>query len=313
MQTTLVKNKLSNTQVLLNNNNLSLKNSKVKTKRNNLSFDSKDYLFNSYYKDVNKYPLLSREEEEYLARLARNGDIKAKEKLINSNLRFVVSVAKKYQNRGFPIMDLIAEGNMGLITAIEKFNPDKGYHFISYAVWWIRQAILKSLAEKTKLIRLPLNKTNELIQIERYINEKEDYGYTPEISEISKELSISKQNIENILNLSKEFKSLEENIFDSSDSSMLYEFIPDKQISPDKFFERENLKEVVDNVLNTLTPKEKEVIKYRFGLNGDEPMSLQEIGNIFNLTKERIRQIEKKALRKLKHPTRLKKLKQAVV
>ncbi|MCX8058709.1 MAG: RNA polymerase sigma factor RpoD/SigA [Spirochaetes bacterium] len=283
-----------------------------KIKLNSDKVDNKDYLFKSYYKDVNRYPLLERDEEERLARLAKEGDLKAKEKLINSNLRFVVSIAKKYQNKGLSMMDLIAEGNVGLLNAIEKFDPDRGYHFISYAVWWIRQAILKAISEKTRMVRLPLNKTNELIHIERYLNKNEDLGINPNIDKISEDLSISKDSLETILTFSKEFISLEEKISDNSDSSLFYEFIPDNSISPEEESENLHVKETINNILNTLTEREREVIMYRFGLYGGEPLSLQEIGNKFNLTKERIRQIEKKALRKLKHPTRIKKLKQAL-
>lgn len=269
----------------------------------------KDFLFKKYFNDVKKFRLLTREEEDELSRKAKAGDEEAKEILINSNLRFVVSVAKKYQNQGLPLMDLIAEGNVGLLNAVEKFDPDMGYHFISYAVWWIRQAILKALSEKTRLIRLPLNKMNDLLHIEKLIDEFQNKGLNIDIDEVSRKLNIPKQTIEDILTISRDYLSFDYKFTDSADSATLGEILPDSSIDPQENSENLYVKETIDKILDTLTPREKNIIILRFGLNGEKAMSLQEVGNIYNLTKERIRQIEKKALRKLKHPSRAKKLK----
>ena len=271
--------------------------------------DDKDFLFKSYFNDVKKYPLLTREEEDELTRLAKLGDQTAKERLINANLRFVVSVAKKYQNQGLPLMDLIAEGNVGLLTAIEKFDPDMGYHFISYAVWWIRQSILKALSEKTKLIRLPLNKMNDLLHIERIIEEAQNKGKNLDSSEIAMKLGISKETVEEVLSISRDYLSFDYKLHNTQDSSTLGEIINDEKENPEENFEKSYVKDIIDQVLDTLTEREKKIIKMRFGLDNNEPLSLQEIGKEFKLTKERIRQIEKKALRKLKHPSRTRKLK----
>lgn len=269
----------------------------------------KDFLFKKYFNDVKKFRLLTREEEDELSRRAKQGDENAKEILINSNLRFVVSVAKKYQNQGLPLMDLIAEGNMGLLTAVEKFDPDMGYHFISYAVWWIRQAILKALSEKTRLIRLPLNKMNDLLHIEKLMEEFQNKGLSVDIEKLSKKLDIPRQTIEDILTISRDYLSFDYKFTDSSDSATLGEILPDSGKDPQQNSEELYIKETIDKILDTLTPREKNIIILRFGLNGEKAMSLQEVGNIYNLTKERIRQIEKKALRKLKHPSRARKLK----
>jgi RNA polymerase primary sigma factor len=266
----------------------------------------------SYYlNEISKIPLLTREEEESLATLAKNGDKKAKEKLIRANLRFVVTVAKKYRNRGIPLADLINEGNMGLITAIDKFEVERGFHFISYAVWWIRQAILKAICERSRAIRLPLNRANELVQIEkakRFMEIRDNVEPTPE--EIAKELSMDKDLVNHLLNVSRETISLETPAYeDKKNSSCISDFITDEKFdTPEEEVEKKSLHEAINKVLNTLTEKEKQIIEYRYGLNGNKSMSLKQIGEKYDLTKERIRQIEKKALVRLRHSSRSDKL-----
>lgn len=266
----------------------------------------------SYYlNEISKIPLLTREEEESLATLAKNGDKKAKEKLIRANLRFVVTVAKKYRNRGIPLADLINEGNMGLITAIDKFEVERGFHFISYAVWWIRQAILKAICERSRTIRLPLNRANELVQIEkakRFMETRDNIEPTAE--DIAKELSMDKDLVKHLLNVSKETISLEAPVYeDKKTSSCISDFITDEKFdTPEEEVEKQSLHDAINKVLNTLTEKEKQIIEYRYGLNGNKSMSLKQIGEKYDLTKERIRQIEKKALVRLRHSSRSDKL-----
>jgi RNA polymerase primary sigma factor len=267
---------------------------------------SDDNSLSIYLKEINKVPLLSREEEEMYARRAADGDPVAKNKLINANLRFVVNVAKKYQNQGLPLADLISEGNIGLMNAIERFDVNKGYHFISYAVWWIRQAILKAICEKSRMIRLPLNRANELVQIEKVRKELQigSRGES-EIDEIARQLDMDRDHVAELLNISRDLVSLDTPIYDEKDSSLLSDFVEDKgQKAPEETVVDRSLKEEINQVLSTLSKKEADIIQYRFGLNGKRPMSLKEIGTRYKLTKERIRQIEKKALKRLQHPSR---------
>jgi RNA polymerase primary sigma factor len=259
-----------------------------------------------YLKEINSVSLLTREEEDKYARAAAKGDRLAKEKLIRANLRFVVNVAKKYQNQGLPLPDLISEGNIGLMNAIEKFDVDRGYHFISYAVWWIKQAILKAICEKSRMIRLPLNRANELVQIEKARKELQNSkGTEPETKEIAAFLDMEEEHVESLVNISRDLVSLETPVFTEKDSTLLGEFVEDADYkAPDDTVIEKSLKEEINSVLETLTKKESEIIQYRFGLNGKIPLSLKEVGDKFRLTKERIRQIEKKAIRRLKHPSR---------
>ena len=267
---------------------------------------SDDNILSIYLKEINKVPLLTREEEKDYARRAAKGEIFAKNKLIQGNLRFVVNVAKKYQNQGLPLADLISEGNIGLMNAIERFDVSKGYHFISYAVWWIRQAILKAICEKSRMIRLPLNRANELVQIEKIRKELQSVSRgDPEIQEIAKALDMSEDHVADLINISRDMVSLDTPIYDEKDSSILSDFVEDKgQKAPEESVIDRSLREDINAVLNTLSGKEADIIQYRFGLNGKRPMSLKEIGNRYALTKERIRQIEKKALKRLQHPSR---------
>lgn len=260
-----------------------------------------------YLKEINRIPLLTREEETDLAIRAKAGDKEAKDRIVKANLRFVVKIAKKYQNHGLDLTDLISEGNIGLLTAIDRFDVEKGYHFISYAVWWIRQAILKAVCEKSRMIRLPLNRANELVQIEKTRkiitgNRTEE----EEIEEISDILDMDPGHIRDILNIAREMVSLDASVrHNDSESATVGEFIQDTMYAdPEEKAISLSMKDDIDDVLETLTPKEAEVIRYRFGLDGRESLSLKEVGDRFDLTKERIRQIEKKAIRRLQHPTR---------
>jgi RNA polymerase primary sigma factor len=259
-----------------------------------------------YLKEINKIPLLTRSEEEKLARRAAKNDKIAKEKLIRANLRFVVNVAKKYQNQGLPLADLISEGNIGLMNAIERFDVEKGYHFISYAVWWIRQAILKAICEKSRMIRLPLNRANELVQIEKVRKDLQGEQFaTSETDMIARKLDIDREHVSDLLNISRELISLDTPVYSEKDSSLLGDFVEDKNhITPDDVVIANSLREDINGVLTTLSQKESEIIQYRFGLNGKRAMSLKEIGSMYKLTKERIRQIEKKAIKRLQHPSR---------
>ncbi len=259
-----------------------------------------------YLMEIDRVKLLTREEEEYLAKRAFNNNQEAREKLIKANLRFVVNIAKKYQKRGLPLIDLINEGNMGLITASDKFDYRKGYHFISYAVWWIKQSILKALSEKTRLIRLPLNRANQLMQIERYKKEKDQTrGGDVSSDEIALALDIEEGSVNDIINASREYISFDAPIMFDKKERFLSEILKDTNFKePEDRLIDGSLKEAIFIALETLTAKEQTVIKYRYGLESNEPMSLKEIGKKFNLTKERIRQIEKKAIRRLRHPSR---------
>jgi RNA polymerase primary sigma factor len=263
-----------------------------------------------YLREINKIPLLTRAEEIDLARRAAKGLQDAKDKLIKANLRFVVNVAKKYQNQGLTLSDLISEGNLGLITAVDKFDVEKGYHFISYAVWWIKQSILKAICEKSRMIRLPLNRANELLQIEKV---KREIGSNKDgeadIDEIADFLDMDKSRINDLINASKEFVSLETPLSSDKDANTISDLMEDtKGADPEEILINNTLQDSIEEVLSTLTDKESNVIKFRFGLNGERPHSLKEIGDKYNLTKERIRQIEKKAISRLRHPIRSQKL-----
>ena len=262
--------------------------------------DTTDSSLTWYLDRINKIPLLSREEEDLFARLAKNGDEEAKNTLVKSNLRFVVSIAKKYQTRGLSFLDLINEGNMGLIKAAEKFDPDKGFHFISYAVWWIRQAILLAISQKTSLIRIPLNRTTDLQKIEKVNKELElKLHREPTAEEISESLDMDGSEVSYLQNIPQDFVSLDAALSDGDDTPIINLLEDRRGDSPDKRVLHDTLSDEIRNILDTLTKSEREIIKMRFGLDGNEPMSLQQIGNKYNLSKERIRQIEKKALRKL--------------
>ncbi len=264
-----------------------------------------------YLKDINKIPMISHEEEIELAKKAQAGDAVAKNKLVNSNLRFVVNVAKKYQNHGLDLTDLISEGNIGLLTAVEKFDVSKGYHFISYAVWWIRQSILKAICEKSRAIRLPLNRANELVQIEhakKVIGSKK--SEQQEFEEIAAMLNMDAGHVRDMVNISRDIVSLDAEINDGGDGhTKLADFYEDESYErPEEKAITEAMHNDINKVVDTLRPNEAKVIRMRYGLNGLKPMSLKEVGQECDLTKERIRQIEKHAIVRLQHPTRARKL-----
>jgi RNA polymerase primary sigma factor len=280
---------------------------KTSKARNATQFiNSDENVLSMYLKEINKIPLLSREEEDTVALAAAEGNRAARDKLVSANLRFVVNVAKKYQGQGLPLSDLISEGNIGLLNAVERYDVTKGYHFISYAVWWIRQAVLKAICEKSRMIRLPLNRANELVQIEKVRKLCQEHtSAEAEIKEIAKILDMESEHVADIINISRDLISLESPVNTDKDSSTLGDFIEDEgYTAPDEAALERALQDDIESVLGTLNEKEAEIIRYRFGLKDEAPMSLKEIGDKFNLTKERIRQIEKKALKRLQHPSR---------
>ena len=270
-----------------------------------------DNILALYLKDINKIPMLSHEEQSELADKAQKGDKKAQDKLVNANLRFVVNVAKKYQNHGLDLTDLISEGNLGLLTAVEKFDSSKGYHFISYAVWWIRQSILKAICEKSRPIRLPLNRANELVQIE---HAKKVLGHKKteqqEYEEIGKMLNMEPSHVREMVNISRDMISLDAEINDGENNhAKIGDFFEDDTYDrPEEKAIDNAMKNDINNIVDSLKPNEAKIIRMRFGLNGYKPMSLKEVGEICDLTKERIRQIEKNAIIRLQHPTRSRKL-----
>lgn len=268
-------------------------------------------VLNMYLKEINRIPLLTHEEETELALKAAAGDKAAKDKIVNANLRFVVNVAKKYQGHGIDLVDLISEGNVGLLTAIDKFDVTKGYHFISYAVWWIRQAILKAVCEKSRAIRLPLNRANELVQIEKarkVVGNKKSEDQ--EILEIGSLLGMEPMHVREMINLSKEMVSLDAQVkADDSGRNSFGDFIEDTvNESPEEKAIEAAMRNDIEAVLDTLKPNEAKVIRLRYGLDGSKPMSLKEVGEICNLTKERIRQIEKHAIVRMQNPVRSSRL-----
>lgn len=265
--------------------------------------DNDNEILSSYLDTIDRIPLLTYEEEYDLAIKAKNGDKKAREKLVNANLRFVVSVAKKYRGQGLPLEDLVDEGNYGLIVAVDKFEPEKGYHFISYAVWWIRQSILKALAEQSRPVRLPLNRSNELIQITRaqsqlmHKNQKSE----PTVAEIAKEAGLDEKLVKDLLAITKDMVSFDSPLkSDEEGESSLADFIEDNSQSPEDEMVNKTMESDIKGLLSVLNDKERDIIVKRYGFNGEEPRSLKSIGDEYNLTKERIRQIEKSALLKLK-------------
>ncbi len=263
-----------------------------------------------YLKEIGKVPLLSAEEEIELAKRMEEGDEEAKNKLCEANLRLVVSIAKRYVGRGMLFLDLIQEGNLGLIKAVDKFNYRKGFKFSTYATWWIRQAITRSIADQARTIRIPVHMVetiNKLIRVSRQL--LQTYGREPLPEEIAKEMGISVDKVREIQKIAQEPVSLETPIGEEEDSH-LGDFIPDDDVpAPAEAAAFSMLKEQLVEVLGTLTEREQKVLKLRFGLEDGRSRTLEEVGKEFEVTRERIRQIEAKALRKLRHPSRSKKLK----
>lgn len=263
-----------------------------------------------YLKEIGRVQLLNAEEEVHLAELIEQGDESAKKRLAEANLRLVVSIAKRYVGRGMLFLDLIQEGNMGLIKAVEKFDHRKGFKFSTYATWWIRQAITRAIADQARTIRIPVHMVetiNKLIRIQRQL--LQDFGREPTPEEIGEQMELTPEKVREILKIAQEPVSLETPIGEEDDSH-LGDFIEDAEAqSPADHAAYELLKEQLEDVLETLTDREENVLRLRFGLDDGRTRTLEEVGKVFGVTRERIRQIEAKALRKLRHPSRSKKLK----
>ena len=262
-----------------------------------------------YLKEIGKVPLLTPEEEQALAKQMAEGDEDAKRRMAEANLRLVVSIAKRYVGRGMLFLDLIQEGNLGLIKAVEKFDYTKGYKFSTYATWWIRQAITRAIADQARTIRIPVHMVetiNKVIRVSRQL--LQELGHDPTAEEIANEMNMPVEKVRDILKIAQEPVSLETPIGEEEDSH-LGDFIPDEDASePSEAASFSLLKEQLMEVLETLTPREKKVLELRFGIDDGRTRTLEEVGKEFNVTRERIRQIEAKALRKLRHPSRSKKL-----
>ncbi|HEB85074.1 MAG TPA: sigma-70 family RNA polymerase sigma factor [Bacteroidetes bacterium] len=262
-----------------------------------------------YLQEIGEYDLLNTKEEIELARRIHTGDQEALEKLTKANLRFVVSVAKQYQNQGLSLGDLINEGNLGLIKAAERFDETRGFKFISYAVWWIRQSILQALAEQSRVVRLPLNRVGALNKIGKaYSNLEQTFEREPSPEEIAEALDMTPFEVTDTLKMSGRHLSMDAPFNQGEDNRLLDILHNDSEPPPDTTLISESLKKEVERSLATLSPREAEVIRLYFGLNIEQPLTLEEIGEKFSLTRERVRQIKEKAIRRLRHASRSKAL-----
>jgi RNA polymerase primary sigma factor len=262
-----------------------------------------------YLREISKYPLITREDEVDLATRIRTGCEVSLDKLVRSNLRFVVSVAKKYQNHGVSLSDLINEGNLGLIRAAHKFDETKGIKFISYAVWWIRQAILQALAEQSRIVRVPLNRAGTLHRIgKRSSALQQELGREPTVEEIAEGMDISEEEVAKTLSISQSHLSLDAPLTQGEDNKLL-DYLPDTQnAGPDQETFERALTDSIEEVLGTLKDREAKILRLYFGLDGHEPMTLEEIGSMMGITRERVRQIKEKALARLRHVSRARAL-----
>ena len=266
-----------------------------------------------YLKEIGKVPLLNADQEQDLARRMLDGDESAKDILIESNLRLVVSIAKKYMNRGLALLDLIQEGNLGLIKAVDKFDYSMGYKFSTYATWWIRQAISRAIADQARTIRIPVHMVetiNKLNRIERQLIQ--ELGREPDSKELAEKMGMSEEKIREIQKISQDPVSIDKPVGEEEDSHLVDFIASDETASPDEITARGLLKEELIETLNTLSEREAQVLRRRFGLDDGRQRTLEEVGREFGVTRERIRQIEAKAIRKLRHPSRSKKLKDYV-
>ena len=271
-----------------------------------LSGSAKEGSLDQYLQEISQYPLIDRAEEARLAKLIRKGEEEALDKLVRSNLRFVVSVAKKYQNQGVPLSDLINEGNLGLIRAAHKFDETKGIKFISYAVWWIRQAILQALAEQSRIVRVPLNRAGALYRVGRQkSNLLQELGREPTVEEIAQELDVTREEVERTLAIQQSHLSLDAPMQPGDEKGRLLDYLPD-QFSPgpeDEAYEYA-LKATVQDALSSLKEREAKILRLYYGLDGQDPMTLEDIGSLLGITRERVRQIKEKALVRLRHASR---------
>ncbi|OGC95013.1 MAG: RNA polymerase subunit sigma [candidate division Zixibacteria bacterium RBG_16_48_11] len=272
-------------------------------------YRNEDRSLDLYLKEIGTTPLINAEREVELAKKIRQGDQGALEDLTKANLRFVVSVAKQYQNQGLSLADLINEGNIGLIKAAKRFDETRGFKFISYAVWWIRQAVLQALAEQSRIVRLPLNRVGTLHKIGKISSSLEqEFGREPSADEIAKELALTTVEVSDTLKISNSHLSLDAPFSVSEDNSLIDVLEDDLQPSPDESLLSDSLKREITSALDSLTHREAEVIALYFGLRHEKPLTLEEIGARFNLTRERVRQIKEKAIRRLRHASRSKAL-----
>ncbi|MHC1707941.1 MAG: RNA polymerase sigma factor RpoD/SigA [Bacteroidales bacterium] len=280
-----------------------LKITKQVTNRETASLDK-------YLQEIGKVELITAEEEVMLAQRIKSGDRAALEKLTKANLRFVVSVSKQYQNQGLSLPDLINEGNLGLIKAAQRFDETRGFKFISYAVWWIRQSILQALAEQSRIVRLPLNKIGAINKINKaYAKLEQEYEREPNAEEIAGMLEISEQEVKESLRNSGRHVSMDAPLVQDEDNTMYDVLRSEDGPTPETDLLYDSLRKEIDRAISTLPPREADVIRLYFGLNGSHPMTLEEIGEKFDLTRERVRQIKEKAIRRLKHTSRSKILK----
>lgn len=264
-----------------------------------------------YLQEIGRVDLVTPEEEVELARRIKQGDKKALDRLTKANLRFVISVSKQYQNQGLSLQDLINEGNLGLIKAAERFDETRGFKFISYAVWWIRQSILQALAEQARIVRLPLNKVGNINRINRAFSELEQkFERAPTIDELAEHIDISVNDVRQSMMNSGRHISMDAQLLEGDESSSsLYDLLPNDSLpSPDAVLVTDSLRKDIERSLSTLTLREGDVVRLFYGLNGKVPLTLEEIGDRFDLTRERVRQIKEKAIRRLRHTSRSKML-----